>query len=169
MASLAAGILEDTNHFDFGDLIRKRADERILLLEEIRKTTGTLPSAKHKRRRKTKNGSNEPSTYEITLKLLLNGLSVDAIAKERGLTRGTIEGHLAKAVEAGTVSIFQFMSEDTVTVITSALNEMPEEFTSKDLFSSLEGKYGYGEIRAVMNHEKLRKINQIATVDGADK
>ena len=169
IVSLAAGILDDTDHFDFGDLIRKRADERILLLEEIRKTTGTFPSAKPKRRRKKKNGSDEPSTYEITLKLLENGLSVDAIAKERGLTRGTIEGHLAKAVEAGQVSIFKFMSEDTVAVITSAIKDMPEEFTSKDLFSSLEGKYGYGNIKAVMNYEKLRKINQIGAVARADK
>jgi len=157
MVSLAAGILEDTDQFDFGNLIRKRADERTMLLEEIRKTTGTVPS-KQKRRKKTRSGSDQPSTYHITLKLLESGLSVDAIAEERGLTKGTIEGHLAKAVEMGQVNIFQFMSESTVAAIMSAIKDMPDQFTSKDVFSSLQGKYGYGEIRAVINYEKLGRI-----------
>ncbi|HMG94437.1 MAG TPA: helix-turn-helix domain-containing protein [Chryseolinea sp.] len=166
---LSVGILEGTDHFDFHDLIRKRADERTLLLEEVRKTTGTVPAAKPRRGKKTKKGSDEPSTYETTLKLLENGLSVDDIANARGLTRGTIEGHLAKAVEIGQVSIFKFMSESTVAVIASAIKDMPETFTSKDLYSSLEGKYGYGELKAVMSYEKQRHANQIASVDRRDK
>jgi hypothetical protein len=164
MVSLAIGILSGGDSIDLRELIRKRADERALLLEEIRKTTGTTPSSKQ-RRGKKKKGSDDPSTYEITLKLLEDGLTVDAIAKERGLTRGTIETHLARAVEIGRISIFQFMSKNTVEVIMSAIKEMPDEFTSKDLFSSLKGKYSYGEIRAVISYEKLKNANQIASVD----
>lgn len=174
LVSLAEGILAGRDRFDFHDLIRKRADERTVLLEEIRKTTGTVPAVpdgkkkgKPRRGRKTRKGTDEPSTFDITLKLLGSGLSVDAIATERGLTRGTIESHLARAVEKEQVSVFQFMAEDAVTVIATAIEKMPEEFSSKDLFSSLDGKYGYGELRAVMSHEKLRKAKQVASVDGA--
>ena len=169
MVFLAEGILEGRDHFDFRALIQKRVDERTALLEEIRKTTGTAPAAKRKRGKKTRKGAVEPSTCEITSKLLESGLSVDGIAKERGLARGTIEAHLARAVEIGKVSIFQFMDENTVTAIASAIEKMPAEFTSKDLFSMLEGKYGYGELRAVLNHVKLRRANPTVSIDNSEK
>jgi hypothetical protein len=163
MVYLAEGILEGKDHFDFRDLIQKRSNERATLLEQIRKVTGTAPKPKKKKGKKNKKGPdpNEPSTHEITLRLLESGLSVDEIAKERGFAKGTIETHLAKAVESGKISVFDFVSEDSVAIICSAIKEMPEEFTSGELSFRLKGKYGYGELKAVMNHVKLMKTNLI--------
>jgi hypothetical protein len=40
------------------------------------------------------------------------------------------------------------------------LKEMPEGFTSKDLFTKLGGKFGYGMLRAVMNHTGIQSTRQ---------
>ena len=89
-----------------------------------------------------------------------SGLSIEGIAKERGLVAGTIEGHLAKAVGSGRISIFKFMTEENVNIIAKALKEMQEGFTSKDLFAKLEGKFGYGQLRAVMNHVGIQSTRK---------
>jgi hypothetical protein len=82
-------------------------------------------------------------------------MGVEEIAKERELAAGTIAGHLADAVGDGRLSIYKFMSPEAVASIEKAVKQMPEGFTSKDLFTSLEGKFNYGQLRAVMNHVRI--------------
>ncbi len=106
---------------------------------------------------KKKKGKDEPSTYDITLSMLKAGLNMEDIAKERSLVVGTIEGHLAKAVEQRCISIDAFMNAEDIAIITDAIGKMPEGYTSKDLFDSLGGKFGYGKLRAVMSH--VRSLN----------
>ncbi len=156
---LTEGILEDRNHFDFTKLTEERTAERIKLLDEIRKEVGIKPIKEKKEKRvrgskKSKEG--ELSTYDITLQLLERGLSIEDIAKERDLAVGTIESHLSKAVTENRISIFKFMNEEDVNTISTALKEMPEEFSSKDLYIKLEGKFGYGSLRAVMSHNGVK-------------
>ena len=160
---LTEGILEGRDHFDFSKLTEERALERARMLDEIRVQVGVTPTKpkKPKRSRGLKKGNKEElNTYDTTLKMLEEGLSTESIAKERGLVVGTIESHLAKAVEAGRISIFKFMSEENVNIITNALKEMPEEFHSKELYIKLDGKFGYGQLRAVMNHTGIKSNRQ---------
>ncbi|MCI0614903.1 helix-turn-helix domain-containing protein [bacterium] len=83
-------------------------------------------------------------------------MTPEAIAKERGLTLGTIESHLANAVGEKRISIFKFMSEEEVNEIQKAIAQLPaKEFSSKDLYEKLKGKYGYGKLRAVMVYRQL--------------
>ena len=138
---LTETILEGRDHFDFTKLSEERALERAKLLDEVRSQVGTVIKKKRPRHAtgRKKNMKGGPSTYDVTLEMLERGLSVESIATERGLVTGTIEAHLAKAVEAGRISIFKFMSEENVEAITTALKEMPEAFTSRDLFTRLSG------------------------------
>lgn len=154
---LTESILEGKYQFDFSSLREQRALTRARILEEVRSKVG--PSTDQKKKGKgRKKKKNEPSTYEITLKLLEGGMTVEEIARERELVISTIEGHLAKAVEEQRVSVYKFMTKEQVTAIESALKEMPEEFTSKDLFTALEGKFNYGQLRAVMSHVRSAAI-----------
>jgi hypothetical protein len=156
---LTEAILADRDHFDFTTLTEQRTSERSKLLDEIRSQidTTSIKDKKSKRvRGSKKNKKGEPSTYDITLEMLERGLAIERIAQERGLVVSTIKGHLAKAVEEGRISIFKFMTEENVNTITTALKEMPDGFTSKDLFNKLEGKFGYGELRAVMSHAGIK-------------
>jgi hypothetical protein len=158
-ATLTEAILNGQSTFEFGPLTKQRAEERAALLTEIRKQveTETPPERKRKPRKERKpKGTDSRSTYDITIDMLNNGLTVEQIAKERELVAGTIEGHLAKAVEAGRVSIFKFMSEEAVVEIINVRRELSREATSKDIYDKLNGKYSYGQLRAVWAYSKIK-------------
>jgi hypothetical protein len=160
---LTEAILDNQDHFDFTSLTEQRAFERTKLLNEIYKQIDSQPVKGKKSKRvrgSKKNKKDELSTYDITLQMLESGHTIERIAEERGLVVSTIKGHLAKAVEEGRISIFKFITEDDVNIITAALKEMPEGFTSKDLFNKLSGKFGYGELRAVMSHTGIKSTKQ---------
>jgi hypothetical protein len=149
---LVDGILQGRQEFDFSALTSERNLERSKLLTEVEKEFPAGRQPGKKKRKGSKGKSGEPSTYDITLKLLESGMDVEAIAKARGLVPGTIEGHLARAVGAGRISINTFMAQEAVQAISKAMNEAGEGFSSKDLFIKLKGKYSYGQLRAVMSH-----------------
>jgi hypothetical protein len=159
---LTEAILDDRDHYDFAKLTEERTAERTKLLNQIRNEIGVKPTKEKKSKRsgKKKNKTDEPTTYDITLQLLESGLSIEGIAKERDLALGTIESHLSKLVTEKRISIFQFIKEEDVNTISSALKEMPEEFNSKDLYLKLEGKFGYGALRAVMSHAGVKSSSQ---------
>ena len=122
-------------------------EERASLLSEIKKEIPDAPAPKKGGRKK-----GGPSTYDVTLEMFHSGMDIEAIAKERGLVPGTIEGHLAKAVESGKIELHQYLSaEDFETIRNSIATINTEGFTSKDVFAKLEGKFSYAKIRVVMN------------------
>ncbi len=161
--SLAEGILNGTEKFEFDALTRSRAEERKLLLAMISKATekelppdseGAVKKTKKPRKPKRLDGK---TTFDITLDLIRGGMTVEQIAEERGLVAGTIESHLAKGVEEGKISIFKFMPEETVVEIINARRQLPEGSTSKDLYEKMKGKFGYGQLRAVAAYAKLNE------------
>jgi PIF1-like helicase/Helix-turn-helix domain/Helicase len=157
---LTESILEGKYQFDFSNLTESRASTRAKVLKEIRSKIVVIPEKKKKGGKKKKG---EPHTSEITVKLLESGMNVEDIAKERELAVGTILGHLADAVGDGRISIYKFMTHEEVATIENRVREMPEDFTSKDLFTALEGKFNYGHLRAVMNH--MRVSSSSLTID----
>jgi len=158
---LVSGILGNDKQFNFEPLSKQRAEERGRLLagieREISLNEASARSRKSSKQKKskTKAGIN---TYEATLAMLHTSMNVAQIAEARGLTVGTIEGHLAKAVEAGSISIYKFMDDLAVTEIANAISQFPNEFSSKDLFVALKGRFGYGQLRAVMAHVKKTAV-----------
>ncbi len=156
MFYIAEGITRDNHHFDFGTLTAERTKLRLSLLQEIGKHIKHVPSRK---KGKKKKGTNEPNTIDISIEMAERGIAVEDIAKERNLVRGTIEGHLAKGIESGRISIFKFMSRDDVETITASLEEMSEAFTSGELFNKLNGRFSHGQLRAVMFHTGIRSFS----------
>jgi hypothetical protein len=144
---LVNSILAGEMQFDFSRLRDERESLRTKMLQEVRQKVGVIPEKKKKARKK-----GDVNTYDITVRLYNSGLSVYDIAEERGLAIGTIEGHLAKAVSRGSISINSFMEEEQIAIITDAIGEMPKGYTSKDLFTKLNGRFAYNQLRAVMNH-----------------
>ena len=63
-----------------------------------------------RQRQPKKSKEPKPNTREVTLQLFRQGLSPQQIAKERGLTVGTIISHLAKYVSTGEVSLDTLVS-----------------------------------------------------------
>lgn len=159
---LTEGILQGRADFEFETITKQRSAERTTLLDQINTSfQGQKPSTRKRKPRKERKSkkADTPSTYDITLELFKSGLTIDQVARERGLVASTIEGHLAKAVETARLDIFSFMNETEVNEIAEAIRLLPEGFVSKQLYDALEGKYGYGKLRAVMTHAKSNPTN----------
>jgi hypothetical protein len=88
-------------------------------------------------------------TYRITKELFDNGLSVEAIAKERGLAISTILGHLVHYVEEGTLKASQIISKEKYNEILEYFESTfdPQINTAREV---LGPDYQYGEIKAVL-------------------
>lgn len=141
---VVGAVLRGENPDNMEWVSKDRAAERAGLQGEIRKL---LPAPM----KKPKKGD----TYRETLLLFRSGAGVEKIAAQRSLTTGTIEGHLARLVGEGLVAVHEFMDKADIEEIKVAIGAMRTDFTAKDVFSRLEGKYSYGKIHAVQN--SLRK------------
>ena len=81
-------------------------------------------------------------------------MSIEEIAKERDLTIPTIEGHMARFVKEGKISIYKFISKEEY----QAAKEFFEAGgTLKDAYDALEGNVSYGllkMVQAAMGNER---------------
>ncbi|MBX2915340.1 MAG: helix-turn-helix domain-containing protein [Cyclobacteriaceae bacterium] len=153
---IVSQILNGTELFDLRAVKLSLETERMQLLKEInpqpveKKTKSKSKSGKKKR-------ADDKSTYDVTLEMFKSGMKPEDIAKERGFVLTTIEGHLAKAVETARLDIDAFMPQEEVAEIMNVIQELPESFVSKELYDKLNGKYGYGKLKAVMAHVKFQQ------------
>jgi len=105
---------------------------------------GMLPEVPEKKEKKQKGDSER-----ITKGMFDKGMTVEAIAKERGLAVSTIYGHLAHLVEQGILEASQFVAEDKYNEILDYFESTfdPDVAVAKDV---LGDDYQYGEIKAVL-------------------
>ena len=88
-------------------------------------------------------------TYRITKEMFDSGMSVEAIAKERGLAASTIHGHLAHLVEQGVLEASQFIEKEKYNEILDYFESTfdPSLTMAKDVLGE---DYEYWEIRMVL-------------------
>lgn len=88
---------------------RQRLEKRRNLLQKAEEDTKANPKASLSKSGKRKKGAKpkvvKGETYRITYAMFLGGMSIERIAADRGLARGTIEGHLRKGVAEGEIPI----------------------------------------------------------------
>mgnify|MGYP002364054448 CR=1 FL=1 len=87
-------------------------------------------------------------SYKLSCTLFAEGLSIEAIAEKRGLTKTTIESHMAPGIRGGEVDITRILSKEDLERIAARIAEEPEANT-KALHSHFNGAYSYGRIRMV--------------------
>ncbi len=99
------------------------------------------------------------STQLISFDLYQRGISIEDIAKERGLTKSTIINHLVHLFEAGeNIDISQFLSEKEYKIVKQVVSQMQTPFKIKDVFEALEGNIDYDKIRFAMAQMGRSKI-----------
>ena len=90
------------------------------------------------------------STYEKTKELLKQGLSIEEMAKQRGVTVDTILSHLEKFKDAGDdVDIDRFMPEKDVFEKIQKAFAAFEDNKLAPVYKKLRGKYSYEQLRLV--------------------
>ncbi|HEY6541192.1 MAG TPA: DNA helicase RecQ, partial [Ktedonobacteraceae bacterium] len=88
-------------------------------------------------------------TRQLTLAMFKQGLSIDEIAQNRNLSRGTILTHLAELLESGeSLDMERLIRPERYDVIAAALREVGGELL-KPVKDFLGDEYSYDEIRLV--------------------
>jgi hypothetical protein len=106
----------------------------------------------------------KPDTKKITFELYREGKTIDEIAKERGFTKGTIEGHFVPFIKNGEVKITELVDPEKAGVIAECIRET-ETTSLSEVRSILGDDYGYGEIKlvfAALDAESEEKKNDMA-------
>lgn len=96
--------------------------------------------------KKKKTKEPKKSTVQETYELLQQDNSIQDIAKIRVLTPQTIQGHLAKLIEAKTISIQEVLPEDKINELAAAFEGYNEESLNA-LKEQVGEKFTWGELR----------------------
>lgn len=121
----------------------------------------TDPEEIEKLKRKRADKKNKVNTYQQTKYFIDKGYSLKEVAKQRGLTTGTIIGHLLKLVETNPeMDISKFKPEDgiveDIAVATATLIKNKENLysdgsiKSSPIYTYFNKKYSYDEIKLAL-------------------
>ena len=125
-----AEILEIVNNF---------AERNNLDRQLIKPLTPTPPKVK------------KPDTKQVSFELFKKGKTIEEIAKERGLTNSTIEGHLAHYAGTGEINIHQFVDDDKIKLITDYFVNS-NNFLLGPAKEALGDSVSWTELRFVLKH-----------------
>lgn len=146
----------------FGDIkLARYGREFLTLVTEYcspKELTSRISQKSAKRERKPKK-EKVPDTAKVSLALFRQGQSVTEIARERGLSPTTIEGHLSNFVQTGELDVLTFVKEEKIPAIKDAVEKYGNERLAP-LKEILGDNYTYGEIRAVIAWMNQKTIEQ---------
>jgi len=130
--------------------LSKYGDDLVDIIREYCVQIGKEFSSEEKLELKEKpKKKDKKPTKEISLEIFQSGKTVDEIAKERGLVRGTIEGHLVQYIPSGEVEIEDLIDGSIIAEIEQDIRDL--EFKSlSELRKILDGKYSYSQLRFAM-------------------
>ena len=94
------------------------------------------------------------NTYEITYKMHKEGKSIEAISKDRGMAKSTIESHLGRFIKEQRVSIYDLMPTARVEKALSVISSHPD-LGLTDLMKKMPFKLSFGELRWVKNYSDI--------------
>ncbi|MDV7138021.1 AAA family ATPase [Maribacter sp. TH_r10] len=139
-------IVDDENDFESLEVETKdfiKACGGLTNIEEIKKHAKKLNGKKVKKQ----------STYEVTLGYLKQKMLLEKIAEERGLSQGTIAGHLIRLRKDFPNEDLDFYKPDAVLLekVAKAKKKLKEDSTSlKPLHTALNGKVDYEDIKLAL-------------------
>ena len=109
-----------------------------------------------------KTASIKGSTYQVTLEMIKEGKSLEAIASERDLNLRTINSHIAKLHEEGDLDdISSYISAEEIEAISKAFRYVEQPIKLKDVYVYLDEQHDYDKIRlalAAFNRNKSASI-----------
>ena len=92
----------------------------------------------------------KPKTNELTFTLFKEGKNVETIAKERGLTPGTIQGHLIPYIQKGDIRLEEVMDKKKINVIQRIVKAVGSDSGLKPVKDLCPSDITYNDILLVM-------------------
>ena len=122
--------------------VQKYGADILALIEEYCKENGINSLNEQKK-------ENKKTTKQISFELFKSGYSIKEIAKERSLTFGTVESHLASYIPSGEIDVLELIPLKRYKKITKAI----EETTFKNLTElkeKVDNSFSFMELRMVL-------------------
>lgn len=134
-----------------GDRLTSRyGDEIVEMVREYREKNNIenvqLPAVQDLLSFSEQEGKQIKDTKRQSLELFEGGKTITEIAKNRGLTAATIEGHLAHYVANGEIEIENLVNKEKLDTITDTLRHNKSRKLS-EIKATLGSGYSYGEIK----------------------
>ena len=114
----------------------------------------TLKKKREKKEKKKK--APKPKTWEVSLSLYRQGMNPDLIAHERGLTIGTIMGHLLRYVASGEIPFDELIPPERVALVRQAIAAAGPGAPLYVIRDHCPKDVSYDEIRAIQE-QKISK------------
>ncbi len=89
-------------------------------------------------------------TFNDTLDLFRQGISLEEIAGVRGLSLGTIKGHIARWIISGDINVEDVLPADKIATLQKIIQEHGEDNYSA-MKAQLGDSFDYGDVRMVMS------------------
>ena len=120
--------------------------------EAILNSIGDETERKRRKRRETKDSpaAKKISTYEQSYILYKAGKSIEEIAKERGLTEGTIQGHLVPYINNGDIKLEDVIEEKKISIIKRIAKAVGRENGIKPIKELCPSDITYNDINLVI-------------------
>ncbi len=122
--------------------VKKYGEEILDVIESYCKENGINSFNEQKK-------EDKKSTKQITFELFKNGLSVKEIAKERSLTKGTIESHLASFIPSGDIDILELIDLKRYKKIINQI-EAADFKNLTELKEQVDKSFSFMELRMVL-------------------
>ncbi len=97
-------------------------------------------------------------TKLISCEMYRSGKTLAEIAKERGITIGTVEGHLGFYIGKGELKIDGLVAKDKINKVITLISKSPQTSMS-DIKNKFGDELSYGELRLILQHHHwLQKV-----------
>lgn len=147
-------LLEDIMIEDFSTSYYLKRKQEVILISMGDEDIAKQRNKKHKVEAEKKK---KEATHNISYKLYKVGMTLEAIAKERGLTIETIVRHIAKYVRNGELSVTNFVDDKKIAAIQNAINNIPPNEGMKYIKDVCSIDVTYSDIIFVLaNNERTK-------------
>jgi uncharacterized protein YpbB len=128
--------------------VSKYGEEILEAIEEYCKINGINKFNEQKK-------EDKKSTKQISFELFKSGLSIKEIAKDRSLTKGTIENHLANFIPSGDIDVLELMELKRYKKIRNEIEEAGAVKGLTALKEKVDASFTYMELKMVLMSMEL--------------
>ena len=134
--------------FTIVDYLRQKQQSLLDAMDEL-----TLKKKKKEKKAKEPKPKKE-KTWVVTYNLYLQGKTPELIARERGLTLGTIYGHLSRYIPTGDISIDDLIPQDHQQAILRAIRMAGSDANTTAIKTLCPPDITYEEVRLMLEAMK---------------